>query len=134
MRRFIDEGRAQLPGDANAEEKLRRIVALHLELVGADRDLAIITQVELRHSVHFMGELSHRQIREYLGILAEVVAQGQGEGQFRTDLAPLLAAKAIFGVLDEMATDWVLSRRNVRLASKTEAVAEFIVGGLRPAS
>jgi TetR/AcrR family fatty acid metabolism transcriptional regulator len=135
MRRFIDEGRAALPSGADAERKLRRIVALHLELVGADRDLAIITQVELRHSVHFLGELSRRQVREYLSILAEVVAQGQQEGCFRADLEPLFAAKAIFGVLDEMATDWVLSRKNVRLEANTDAVVDFVLGGLRvPAS
>ncbi|MFO7653746.1 MAG: TetR/AcrR family transcriptional regulator [Candidatus Krumholzibacteriia bacterium] len=131
VRRFIDEGRAQLPGEADAESKLRRIVELHLGLVGEDRDLAIITQVELRHSVHFMGQLSRQQVREYLGILAEVVVQGQTEGRFRAELDPLFAAKAIFGVLDEMATDWVLSRRNVRLESKATAVAGFLLGGLR---
>jgi len=113
-------------------QKLRRVVALHLALVGADRDLAIITQVELRHNLHFMGQLSRQQLREYLAILAEVVAQGQGEGRFRADLEPLFAAKAIFGVLDEMATDWVLARRNVRLENRADAVAEFLLGGLRP--
>jgi TetR/AcrR family fatty acid metabolism transcriptional regulator len=131
MRRFIDEGRATLPEDLDAEQKLRRIVALHCSLVGADRDLAIITQVELRHNVHFLGQLSRRQVREYLGILAEVVAQGQREGVFRTELDPTFAAKAIFGVLDEMATDWVLSSKNVRLEGKAEAVAEFLLGGLQ---
>jgi TetR/AcrR family fatty acid metabolism transcriptional regulator len=132
MRRFIDQGRRELPGDADAEEKLRRVVALHLGLVGADQDLAIITQVELRHNLHFMGQLSRQQVREYLAILASVVAQGQGEGRFRRDLDPLFAAKAIFGVLDEMATDWVLSRKNVRLESKAPAVAAFLLGALRP--
>jgi TetR/AcrR family fatty acid metabolism transcriptional regulator len=132
MSRFIEEGRRQLPGDADAEEKLRRIVALHLRLVGADPDLAIITQVELRHNLHFMGQLSRRQVREYLAVLAAVVAQGQREERFDADLDPLFAAKAIFGVLDEMATDWVLSRKNVRLESKAGAVAKFLLGGLQP--
>lgn len=130
MSRFIERGRAQIPRQMSAEQKLRRIVALHLALVGEDQDLAIITQVELRHSLHFMGQLSRRQVREYLGIIADVVAQGQAEGVFDATVEPLLAAKAIFGVLDEMATDWVLSRRNVRLESKAEAVADLILGGV----
>jgi TetR/AcrR family fatty acid metabolism transcriptional regulator len=130
MSRFIERGRAQIPQQLGAEQKLRRIVELHLVLVGEDRDLAIITQVELRHSLHFMGQLSRNQVREYLGIIADVVARGQGEGVFASALDPLLAAKAIFGVLDEMATDWVLSRRNVRLESKAEAVADLILSGV----
>jgi TetR/AcrR family fatty acid metabolism transcriptional regulator len=109
---------------------LRRIVELHLTLVGQDRDLAIMTQVELRHSTHFMDQLSRNQVGDYLAILAEVVAQGQAEGRFRKNLDPVFAAKAIFGVLDEMATDWVLSQRNKRLESQVGAVAEFLLGGL----
>jgi len=131
MGRFIRQGQAELPDEGGAEQKLRRIIQLHLSLVGADQDLAIITQVELRHSLHFMNQLSRSQVGEYLGIIAEVVEQGQQEGIFKAGTDPLFAAKAIFGILDEMATDWVLSRRNVRLETKAEAVAELLLGGLR---
>ena len=131
MSRFIRQGQAELPDEGGAEQKLRRIIQLHLSLVGADQDLAIITQVELRHSLHFMDQLSRSQVGEYLGIIADVVKQGQQEGIFKAGTDPLFAAKAIFGILDEMATDWVLSRRNVRLETKAEAVAELLLGGLR---
>ena len=71
-----------------------------------------------------------QQVGEYLEILTQVVSQGIAEGRFRKDLDPVFAAKAIFGVLDEMATDWVLSRRNIRLESKVKAVVDFLLGGL----
>jgi TetR/AcrR family fatty acid metabolism transcriptional regulator len=134
MGRFISEGRSQVDQGAGATEKLRQIVELHLTLVGQDRDLAIITQVELRHSIHFMDTLSRSQVGEYLDILGQVVKQGMAEGSFRADLDPVFAAKAIFGVLDEMATDWVLSRRNKRLESKVASVFDFLLGGLSPLS
>ena len=130
MGRFISEGQASVDELAGARQKLRRIVELHLVLVGQDRDLAIISQVELRHSLHFMDQLSRSRVGQYLGILAEVVACGQREGVFRTDQDPVFAAKAIFGVLDEMATDWVLSRRNTRLESKAAEVADFLLAAL----
>jgi TetR/AcrR family fatty acid metabolism transcriptional regulator len=130
MGRFTSVGRAQVDQGATAVEKLRQIVELHLTLVGQDRDLAIITQVELRHSIHFMDTLSRAQVGEYLAVIGQVVAQGMAEGAFREDLDPVFAAKAIFGVLDEMATDWVLSRRNKRLESRVQVVTEFLLGGL----
>ena len=131
MGRFISEGRGHLDESRTATDKLRKIVDLHLSLVGKDRDLAIITQVEMRHSLHFMDHLSRNQVGQYLEILAQVVIQGQQEGTFRTDLDPVFAAKAIFGILDEMATDWVLSRRNTRLESKSVPVSDFLLAGLR---
>lgn len=130
MGRFIREGKARLEQAASAKEKLERIVELHLSLVGQDRDLAIISQVELRHSLHFMDQLSRTLVGEYLDVLAQVVVQGQTEGSFRRDLDPVFVAKAIFGVLDEMATDWVLSRRNTRLETKSTHVVEFLLSGL----
>jgi TetR/AcrR family fatty acid metabolism transcriptional regulator len=131
MGRFIDEGRERLAGLQGAVARLRAIVELHLSLVGRDRDLAIITQVELRHSLHFMEELSRAQVGEYLAVIAQIVEEGRREGVFRADVDALFAAKAIFGVLDEMATDWILSRRNTRLESRAPEVADFLLRGLR---
>ncbi len=130
MGRFINESRVILEQPGDAREKLRNIIELHLSLVGADRDQAIITQVELRHSLHFMDQLSRAQVGEYLGIIGQVVVQGQSQGVFRPDLDPVFVAKAVFGVLDEMATDWVLSRRNTRLESKSVAVSDFLMTGM----
>jgi len=126
--RFIAKGQEQLEGMTGAADKLRAIVDLHLTLVGQDRDLAIITQVELRHSLHFLEELSRAQVGGYLAIIAQVIAEGVASGQFRADLDPVLAGKAVFGVLDEMATDWVLSRRNTRLEAKAPEVTELVLG------
>jgi TetR/AcrR family fatty acid metabolism transcriptional regulator len=73
-------------------------------------------------------------MRNYLGLIAQVIEQGKREGAFRPDVDPLFAAKVVFGVLDEMATDWVLSRKNVRLAAREEAVSTMLLGGLRAGS
>jgi TetR/AcrR family transcriptional regulator, fatty acid metabolism regulator protein len=133
MQRFIDAAQHILKDAASAEEKLRRLVTLHLTLLGEDRDLAVIFQVEFRHTLHVMQLLSRAQFHEYLGLIAGVVGEGQRAGVFRRDADPLSTAKMVFGVLDEMATDWVLSRRNTRLAARAEPVAEFILRGLASA-
>lgn len=131
MDRFVAEGRSGLETAGRATEKLRHIVELHLRLVGQDRDTAIITQVELRHSLHFMDQLSRSKVGEYLDLIGKIVEQGQEEGEFRPELDPVFAAKAIFGVLDEMATDWVLSQRNTRLESRAGETIDFLLAGLR---
>ncbi len=118
-------------GDAGAEEKLRRIVDLHLSLLGEDRDLAVIFQIEFRHTVHILERLSRSRLREYLALIARVVEQGKEEGVFRADLDALFTAKVVFGVLDEMATDWVLSGKNTRLASRAEPVSNLLLSGFR---
>jgi TetR/AcrR family fatty acid metabolism transcriptional regulator len=131
MQRIIDDARPIVADrDLGAADKLRRLVELHLSLVGMDRDMAVVIQVELRHSLHFLELFSRSRIREYLALIAEVVEQGRKEGSFRKNADPLFTAKAVFGLVDEMATDWVLAKKNTRLAARAEAVSELLLGGI----
>jgi TetR/AcrR family fatty acid metabolism transcriptional regulator len=130
MRRFVDEAQGIVLADGDAEDKLRRIIALHLGLLGENRDLAVIFQVEFRHTLHVLELLSRSGIRDYLALIARVIEQGKRDGTFRRDVDALFAAKVVFGILDEMATDWVLSKKNTRMGSRAEPVCELILGGL----
>jgi TetR/AcrR family fatty acid metabolism transcriptional regulator len=132
MGRFLGEGALGLAGRPDAETKLRGLVELHLSVLGRDRDLAVIFQVELRHSLHFLHIFSRSRMREYLAMIAAIVEQGKREGRFAPGIDPLFAAKAIFGILDEMTTDWILSSKNTRLESRAEPVAALLLQGLRP--
>ena len=112
------------------EERVRIAIRHHLETLGRDRSLAIVAQVELRHSLKFMALLSHQEIADYLNILRKIVEYGQNEGVFRRNLHPQLVAKAIFGIVDEMVTSWILSEKDYSLADQSDEVADFVLSGL----
>jgi len=130
MKDAIAEGRASVAEIDDPIERLRTIARLHLDRLGRDRALAVVFQVELRQSTKFMERFSATQLREYLGIIRDIVADGQARQVFRRDVNPTLAAKLIFGALDEMATNWILSRRRYSLAGESDAIVDFLVGGL----
>jgi TetR/AcrR family transcriptional regulator, fatty acid metabolism regulator protein len=130
MREAIDEGRAALAEVEDPAERLRRIARLHLERMGRDRDLAIVFQVELRQSTKFMEQFSATQLREYLGIIRDVVADGQARGLFRQNCSPTVASKVFFGALDEMATNWILSRRRYAPTADADAVVDLFLNGV----
>ena len=71
---------------------------------------------------------------EYLGIIRDVIADGQAAGAFRTDINPTLGAKLFFGMLDEIATNWILSRRKYSLVAEADAIVDLFVRGVRSAS
>ena len=112
------------------EERIRIAIRHHLETLGRDRALAVVAQVELRHSIKYMSLLSHQEVGDYLGILRKIVEQGQAAGVFRRNLHPQLVAKSIFGVLDEMVTSWVLSDKEYALADQADGVADLVLNGL----
>ena len=130
MKDAIAEGRAALAGIADPSERLRRIARLHLARLGRDRDLAVVVQVELRQSIKFMERFSSTHLQDYLNIIRRTIADGQATGAFRSDVNANTAAKVFFGALDEMATNWMLSRRKYDLAGDADTVTNLIIGGL----
>ncbi|MDQ3281081.1 MAG: TetR family transcriptional regulator [Acidobacteriota bacterium] len=113
-----------------ADERLRIAVRHHLETLGRDRALAVVSQVELRHSLKFMSLFSQQEVADYLNVIRKIVEHGQQEGTFRRNVHPQLAAKSIFGVLDEMVTSWILSEKEYDLPEQAEQVADLILTGL----
>lgn len=131
MEEAIADGRKRLAGVSDPREKLRRIAELHLERLGADRDLAVVFQVELRGSTKFMAEFSAAGFAEYLGLIRATIEEGQREGVFRPELNAKVTAKILFGALDEMATNWILSGRRYKLAPMAASVLDIILNGVR---
>jgi len=134
MREAIAEGRAALESVADPRERLTCIAQLHLERLGRDRDLAVVFQVELRQSTKFMERFSSTFLRDYLGLIRDTLALGQATGQFRQDINPTIAAKIFFGALDEMATNWMLSRRRYSLAAQADTIVDLFINGVAPRS
>jgi TetR/AcrR family transcriptional regulator, fatty acid metabolism regulator protein len=129
MREAIAEGRAAVAPVRDPVEQLRTVARVHLDRMGRDRNLAVVFQVELRQSTKFMEQLSSTLLREYLGLIRGIIVDGQKNGAFRKELNATLAAKLFFGGLDEMATNWILSRRKYALASDADAIVDLFVNG-----
>lgn len=130
MAEFIEEGRKEIAAIEDPSAKLKRIAELHLERLGSDRELAIVFQVELRGSTKFMQEFSAAGFSEYLDIIKTTIADGQKSGAFREDIKPIVAAKILYGALDEMVTNWVLSNKSYPLPPMAAEVLKIFLGGV----
>ncbi|MDT4896176.1 MAG: TetR/AcrR family transcriptional regulator, fatty acid metabolism regulator protein [Acidobacteriota bacterium] len=126
----ILEARQQLETISDPREKLRRIAHLHLERLGADRDLAVVFQVELRSSTKFMEEFSAAGFAEYLSLIRSAFEEGQRAKVFRQELNAKVVAKILFGALDEMATNWILSKRRYKLQPMADQVLDIFLNGV----
>jgi len=130
MQEAIDEGRAALADVKDPLDRLRRIARMHLARMGRDRNLAVVFQVELRQTTKFMEQFSATGLRNYLAVIQQTIEDGQARGRIRKTISARTAAKVFFGALDEMATNWILSRRRYQLADQADEVVDILVGGL----
>jgi TetR/AcrR family fatty acid metabolism transcriptional regulator len=130
MQEAIDEGRTALKDVRDPVERLRQIARMHLARLGRDRNLAVVFQVELRQTTKFMERFSKTGLHDYLAVIQQTIEEGQTRGVFRKTTNARMASKVFFGALDEMATNWILSRRRYALEAQADEIVDMLVGGL----
>ena len=123
---------ATLEGVDDPAERIRRFARFHFDQVRTNRAAAEVLQVELRLSNKFLKEYRPEKLWAYLGVFGQIVREGQDRGRFRRDIDPFVAMWAFFGGLDELAMQWVLSRKTDRfsLEAAADQMAEIFITGM----
>jgi TetR/AcrR family fatty acid metabolism transcriptional regulator len=129
MSEHVSRGREELLSIRGAPAKLRAIAEHHLRLLGGDRELAVVFQVELRQSTKFMERFTASWLQDYFALVGGVIEEGQREGSLRADLPRKLVTKAFFGALDEMVTSWIIGRKDYDLARLAGPVVDLLLRG-----
>ena len=129
MSEHVEEARAAVRALPSAAERLLAIAERHLTVLGENRDLAAIFQVELRQSTRFMERFTASWLHDYFELLDEVIEEGQRDGTLRSDVSRKLAAKVLFGALDETVTSWLLSEKRYPLRDSAAPVVDLFLRG-----
>ncbi len=102
--------RAAIAGKS-PQRQLHAFIKTYLELVADEPAAAEVLTIELRQSSKFMKEYDNPAFADFLRMLGSVIAAAQDQGVFAASIPPHIAARMIFGVLDELVLAWVLGRR-----------------------
>lgn len=113
MKQVNDVLRATVAATAGAapSEQLRALIRTYLKLVHDEPAAAEVLTIELRQSSKFMKEYANPQFADFLRLLGGVIAAGQERGELDAGIPAHVAARMIFGMLDELALAWVLARQ-----------------------
>jgi TetR/AcrR family transcriptional regulator, fatty acid metabolism regulator protein len=129
MVEHLARAREELAAVEGAPARLRALAGHHLRVLGGNRDLAVVFQVELRQSTKFMERFTASWLQDYFALLDEVLAEGQREGSLRFDLPRKVAGKAFFGALDEMVTSWIVGGKDYDLPRRADTVVDLFLRG-----
>ncbi len=109
MKQVNDELRRAI-ADVPPTEQLRALIRRYLQLVHDEPAAAEVLTIELRQSSKFMKEYENPQFADFLRMLGGIIAAGQDRGELDASIPSHVAARMIFGMLDELALAWVLGR------------------------
>jgi TetR/AcrR family fatty acid metabolism transcriptional regulator len=110
MKQVNEELRAAIADRAPAEQ-LRAFIRAYLQLVSDEPAAAEVLTIELRQSSKFMKEYENPAFADFLRMLGGIIADGQARGELDPGIPSHIAARMIFGILDELATAWVLAKQ-----------------------
>jgi AcrR family transcriptional regulator len=119
--------------EAEPRAKLHAITSFIVESYRHDPDLMKVIIVEVTRAANSFGAKHVDRIREAYGLIADIVAAAQAAGKFRTDVAPMFAAMAFYGAIEQVLTGWIfglLPEGEAEYEDAKRFVVETVCGGL----
>jgi TetR/AcrR family fatty acid metabolism transcriptional regulator len=113
MKQVNEELRQAIAGRPPTEQ-LRAFIHTYLQLVSDEPAAAEVLTIELRQSSKFMKEYENPEFVDFLRMLGGIIADGQASGELDRAIPSHIAARMIFGILDELALAWVLAKQPVK--------------------
>jgi AcrR family transcriptional regulator len=130
-RDVLDAVRSVEETDESARDRLAGIAKLLLRAWRRDPDLVRVLVREVTRSSHLQQRIDEIELA-FAG-LERVIARGQADGEFRSDLDPRMASYVFYGAIEEILTGWVLGKLedgDEAIARAEETVVQVICGGL----
>jgi len=115
--RQVNERLRQAIANRPPAEQLRAFIHTYLQLVSEEPTVAEVLTIELRQSSKFMKEYDNPQFADFLRMLGGIIADGQARGELDAAVPSHIAARMIFGIVDELALAWVLAKQPLRSAA-----------------
>ena len=117
MQQVNEALRAAVDKVKTPREQLRAFVKEYLQLVHDEPTAAEVLTIELRQSSKFMKEYENPEFADFLRLLGGIIAAAQEKGEIDSSIPAHVAARMIFGILDELALAWVLAKQPLPAAS-----------------
>ena len=116
-------------------ERLAAVAGFIVDSYRYDPNLMKVIIVEVTRAANSFGQTHLAEIRRAYESIAKIVADGQKEGAFRTDISPLFASMTFYGAVEQLLSGWIFeivpgSPDDYERAKAL--VVETICGGLEP--
>lgn len=127
---FVEKIQSEIKDQSTSREKMSTLVHTHFSQLADDKNMAIVTQLELRQSNKSIRSRINDTLKNYTSVIDTLIEEGKSEGVFRDDLDVRLARQMVFGTIDETVTNWVMNDHKYDLVALSNPVANLLLNGL----
>ena len=130
-RDVVDTVRSVEETETSARAQIAGITKILLRAWRRDPDLVRVLVRDVTRSSHLQDRID--EIGAAFAGLERVIARGQEQGEFRSDLDARMVSYVFYGALEEILTGWVMGQLedgDEAIARAEETVVEVVCGGL----
>ena len=132
IRELVEHVKSEIQKEKNAEDKLRRMISLQLELIETNPELTALMLVEFPQTGRFLSSDSIHELAAYIDMIANILKEGIDEKVFDDSIDVGIAATVIYAGIQGIATRWILEGMEYPLKKVSGAVSEMFLRGIEP--
>lgn len=116
-------------------DRLAAVASFIIESYRHDPELMKVIIVEVTRAANSFGRTHLEEIRRAYQSIAQIVADGQEDGEFRADIDPLFASMSFYGAIEQLLSGWifdVIPTSDADFAEAKDLLVTTICDGLEP--
>lgn len=129
---LIQYVQSEIQKEKNAEDKLRRMMSLQIELIETNPELTALMLVEFPQTGKFLSSDSINELAAYIDMIANILKEGMAEGVFDNSIDVDVVATVIYSGIQGIATRWVLEEMKYPLKKVADEISKVFLDGIRP--
>lgn len=129
---LIQYVQSEIQKEKNAEDKLRRMMSLQIELIETNPELTALMLVEFPQTGKFLSSDSINELAAYIDMIANILKEGMAEGIFDNSIDVDVVATVIYSGIQGIATRWVLEEMKYPLKKVADEISKVFLDGIRP--
>jgi TetR/AcrR family fatty acid metabolism transcriptional regulator len=131
FRELVEYVNSEIQKESNAEDKLRKLVLLQLQLTETNPDLASLMLVEFPQTGKFLSSDSIDDLVEYMDMIAGILEEGISAKIFNNSIDPKIVATVIYSGIQGIITRWVLEGMKYPLDKTADQISQMILNGIK---
>jgi len=128
---LIDYISSEVQKKDSAEDKLRRMISLQLDVIEENPDLTKLILIEFPGTGNFLNDRNIDVLSNYIDVIGDVLKNGIEEGIFSTNVKPDIIATMIYAAMQGIATRWILDGMNYSIKTMDVEISEIFLKGLK---
>ena len=122
---------SEIQKEKNAEDKLRRMISMQLDIIEENPDLTKLILIEFPRSGNFLSDSNTDVLSRYIDLISDVIKQGIDGGIFSIGIRTDIIATMIYAGIQGIATRWILDGMSYSLKVMHKEITDILLNGLK---